>query len=57
MPCCSKKKDEEDENESGVELIYSIADSPPWYMCIIFGFQVCYTYNIVYFKDYSNRNN
>jgi len=40
MPCWSKKKEnEEDKEKPSVDLIYSISDNPPWYMCIIFGFQ------------------
>lgn len=26
----------------GVDLVYSLADRPPWYLCILLGFQVKY---------------
>lgn len=37
---CDKKEDSVDKN---VDLVYAINDKPPWYLCILLGFQVKHT--------------
>lgn len=37
---CDKKEDSVDRNG---DLVYAINDRPPWYLCILLGFQVKHT--------------
>lgn len=37
---CDKKEESVDKN---VDLVYAINDRPPWYLCILLGFQVNHT--------------
>jgi len=30
----------EETGDKGVDLVYSLNDRPPWYLCILLGFQV-----------------
>lgn len=35
----------------GVDLVYSLTDRPPWYLCILLGFQVKHFHGLFYGAD------
>ena len=41
MNCCGKDEEVEEGRQSdSIKLQYAIEDVPPWYLCILLGFQV-----------------
>lgn len=42
--------------DKGVDLVYSLNDRPPWYLCILLGFQVNVLFFLVLHKTFSKAS-